>query len=127
VRAAATHGLASDEEFSCFDRATLKLARSGRMFGRWADAYCALFHRAGALRRKLVVLAAILEHVAPTSEAFDRVEPRALASMVLSLAAYGLISAVSLLLGAVVLAPASVLCWMATRSETSGLSTGQTQ
>ncbi len=127
TRAAHVHGLGFDADFSCFDRATLWLARRGRMFARWADAYCALFHRAGPLRRKLVVLAAILEHVAPTSEAFDRVEPRHVASTVLSLAAYGLISAVSLLLGAVVLVPASVLCWMTTRSEVSSISAGQAQ
>jgi NADH dehydrogenase len=127
TRAAHAHGLAFDEDFSCFDRATVRLARSSRVFARCADAYCALFHRAGALRRKLVVLAAILEHVAPTSEAFDRVEPRSVASTVLSLAAYGLMSTVSLLLGALVLAPASVLCWMATRSESSSIGTGQTQ
>jgi hypothetical protein len=127
TRAADVHGIAFDGEFTCFDRATLKLARSGRMFARWADAYCALFHRAGALRRKVVVLAAILEHVAPTSEVFDRVQPRSVAGTVLSLAAYGLMSAVSLLLGAVVLAPASVLCWMAARLESSSVHTGQTQ
>ena len=125
ARAANRHGLGFDSEFSCFDRATLKLARSGRMFARWADAYCALFHRAGALRRKLVVLAAILEHVSPSSEAFDRVEPRSVAVTILSLAAYGFMSAVSLLLGAVILAPASVLCWMATRSERPKISTEQ--
>jgi hypothetical protein len=127
ARAAGVHRLACDDEFSCFDRATLKLARSGRMFARWADAYCALFHRAGALRRKLVVLAAILEHVAPSSDNFDRAEPRSPASTVVSLGAYGLTSAVSLLLGALILAPASMLCWVATPSQSPRVSTGHTQ
>jgi hypothetical protein len=113
VRAAYAHDLALDEDFTRFDRITLAVARKGRPFARCADAYCALFHPRGALRRKLIVLAAILEHVAPTSEAFDRTSPKPAALAVLSLAAYSSIFAVSLLLGAVVLAPASVLCWIA--------------
>jgi uncharacterized protein YbjT (DUF2867 family) len=115
VMAAQAHGLSNDEAFSCLDRAALKLARRGRMFARWADAYCALFCRNGVLRRKLVLLAAILEHVAPTSEAFDRVSPSSAAKTVLSLATYGLTSAVSLFLGAVILLPVSVVCRIAGR------------
>jgi hypothetical protein len=125
--AAQVHGLAQDEEFSCFDRATLKVARGGRLFARCADAYCALFRRGGALRRKLVLLAAILEHVAPSSEAFDRVAPSNAVRAVLSLAVYGLISVVSLLLGAAVLLPASVICWIATRTAGSDVHARQAQ
>ncbi len=113
VRAAYAHDLAFDNDFTRFDRITLALARKGRLFARPADAYCAFFHPRGALRRKLIVLAAILEHVAPTSEAFDRTSPRPAALAVLSLVAYSSIFAASLLLGAVILAPASVFCWVA--------------
>ena len=121
TRATHIHGLAFDEDFSCFDRTTVGLARSGRMLARCADAYCAIFHRRGVLRRKLTVLAAILEHVAPTSEAFDRVEASHFARTVLSLAAHGCIAAAALLLGVMVLLPASMLCWMTTRSMRSGI------
>jgi hypothetical protein len=125
----ATHayGLANDEDFSCFDRAALKFARRGRIFARWADAYCAFFSRSGALRRKLVLLTAILEHVAPTNEAFDRPNPSGVARAVFSLAAYGLTSALSLLLGAVVLLPVGVLCWIATRAAGSDAHARQAQ
>lgn len=119
TKAACAHGLAFDEDFCCFDRATLILARKGCMLARWADAYCALFHRNGSLRRKLIVLAAILEHVPPTNQAFDTVEPRHVVVASLSLAAYGCMSAVSLLGGVLVLLPASMLCWIATRSGSS--------
>jgi NADH dehydrogenase len=127
TRAAHAHRLAFDEDFSCFDRVTIWLARRGRMLARSADAYCAIFHRRGALRRKLIVLAAILEHVAPTSEIFDRVEPRHVAFTALSLVRYGAMSAVSLLLGALILLPASILCWMAMRSIGSGIRARQAQ
>ena len=85
------------------------------------------FARNGALRRKLVLLAAILEHVAPTNEAFDRTNSSGAARAVLSLAAYGLTSAVSLLLGATVLLPAGVLCWIATRTVGSDAHARQAQ
>jgi nucleoside-diphosphate-sugar epimerase len=121
TKAAHAHGLGFDEEFPGFDRVTLALARRGRMLARWADAYCSIFHRGGPLRRKLIVLAAILEHVAPTNEVFDRVQSRHVALTVLSLAAYGWTSAVSLLLGAVILLPVRLLCWIATRSKVSSI------
>jgi hypothetical protein len=121
ARAAHVHGLAFDEDFSCFDRATIGLVRSGRVLARCADAYCAIFHRRGALRRKLTVLAAVLEHAPPTSEAFDRVEPRHLALTVLSLAGHGSIAAAALLLGVVILTPAKLLCWLTTCSMRLGM------
>jgi nucleoside-diphosphate-sugar epimerase len=108
--AAQRHGLARDSEFSCFDRATLKMARGGRLLARWADAYCALFHPKGVLRRKLVLLAAILEHVAPTSDIFDRTESSNATRTGLALVGYGAASALSLLLGALVLLPAKIFC-----------------
>ena len=124
VAAASAHELACDGDLSCFDRATLKLARSGPLFTRWADAYCAIVGRSGVLRRKLIVLAAILEHVAPTSDALDRVVARSVARTVVSLAGYGSAFAVSLLVGAVILLPASVLCWSASRSTHPGIPAG---
>jgi hypothetical protein len=113
ARAALAHGLAFDDGFTRFDRVALAFARTWPVCARSADAYCALFHRRAALRRKLIVLAAILEHAAPTSEAFDRPLPQPVARLALSLFAYGLGFAASLLPGAIILAPASLLCWLA--------------
>jgi len=113
AKAAHRHGLAFDQGFTRFDRIVLWLARKGPLLTRCADAYCALFHRRGALRRKLIVLAAILEHVAPTNEAFDVTPQCHPAADVLRLAAYSLTSGGSLVAGAVVLLPASILCWIA--------------
>jgi nucleoside-diphosphate-sugar epimerase len=116
AKAAYVHGLAFDEDFSCFDRTTLKLARSNRLAARCVDAYCGLLHRRGVLRRKLIVLSAILEHVAPTNAAFDRVETRHVALTILSLAGYGIVSALSLLIGAIVLLPTKLICALTARS-----------
>jgi hypothetical protein len=69
-------GLAEEAEFSAFDRLTLGFARRGVLFARFADAYCAIFRRRGAMRRRLILLMAILEHTAPYSDRFDRPAPR---------------------------------------------------
>ena len=63
--------LANDAEFAAFDRRTLRFARRNVFFTRVADAYCAIFHRHGVLRRKLILLLAILEHTTPTAARFD--------------------------------------------------------
>jgi nucleoside-diphosphate-sugar epimerase len=63
--------LANSAEFRDFDRRTLSLARRNAFFTRVADAYCAIFHRHGVLRRKLILLLAILEHTPPTAARFD--------------------------------------------------------
>jgi nucleoside-diphosphate-sugar epimerase len=68
--------LANDDEFAAFDGKTLRLARRNVFFTRVADAYCAIFHRHGVLRRKLILLLAILEHAAPTAARFDRPKNR---------------------------------------------------
>ncbi|MFN3746386.1 MAG: NAD-dependent epimerase/dehydratase family protein [Hyphomicrobiaceae bacterium] len=116
AKAVHVHALAFDEDFSCFDRTTVDLARRGRLLARSADAYCGLLHRRGVLRRKLIVLAAILEHAAPTNAAFDRVTPRPVALTILSICTYGVVATVSLALGATILVPAKLICAMMARS-----------
>jgi NADH dehydrogenase len=118
------HGLASDDDLSCFDWATLALGRSGSAFTRGADAFCSIFARKGVLRRKLIILAAILESVAPTSEALDRVTSRSAAGTLVSLIGYGAAFTVSFLLGATILVPAAALCRMVGHKTSLGISAG---
>ncbi|MET0181519.1 MAG: NAD-dependent epimerase/dehydratase family protein [Caulobacterales bacterium] len=63
--------LSNDMTFSPFDREALALARKGAWFARCADAFCSFFSRGGALRRKLIVLTALIESVSPTNELYD--------------------------------------------------------
>lgn len=116
ARAALVHGLAFDEDMSSFDGTTVRLARSNKLTARAADAYCGLLHRRGALRRKLILLSALLEHAAPTSNAFDKVVSRGGLLTFLSLAGYGVASGLSLLLGAAILLPAKLVCGLRARS-----------
>ena len=77
--------LLRDAEFSAFDRTTLRLARHHTLLVHLADTYCALFHRHGALRSRLVLLLAILEHTAPTNAQFDKAKSRGLAGVIANL------------------------------------------
>jgi NADH dehydrogenase len=78
-------GIADDCALSAFDRQTLDLARQNVFLTRLTDAYCAMFHRTGVLRRKLTLLLAIVEHTTPTATRFDGVESRSFVSVIIRL------------------------------------------
>lgn len=119
VRAARVHNLAQDKDFPCLDRTALKIARRGGVFARWIDAYCALFRPGGALRRKLVLLSAILEHVAPASDHFDRVPPGSAVQTILVVTGYGIKFVLSLVMGVLLMVPAVLFCRIAARAASS--------
>src|SRR5690348_4672039 len=61
VRAHEVSPVAARGTASALDRALLRIANLGPRFARAADAYAAVFARNALLRRKLVLLVAILE------------------------------------------------------------------
>jgi hypothetical protein len=97
--------LANDSKFAAFDRTTLRFARRGVFFTRVADAYCAFFHRRGILRRKLILLLAILEHAAPTAARFDSPMNRGLIGIATNVLLLALSFGLSLLAGIFLLLP----------------------
>jgi len=105
INATMARGLALDRDLAPFDRTMLRFARRNQMFTRWADAYSAILHRSGAMRRKLVVLAAILEHVPPTSDIFDRPLVMRPAVTLLHLMTHGVGFALSFIVGATIFVP----------------------
>ena len=110
VGAAKAHGLACDFAFTDFDRVSLALARRGPLGARCADAFCAVFHRRGALRRKIVSIAAIIENQPPASEIFDA--PQAAgrrAGALVRLAGHGLVFLIAMLVGAITLSCARLI------------------
>jgi nucleoside-diphosphate-sugar epimerase len=120
--ALAARGLAKDDDFSAFDRVTLNLARRGLLCVRLADAYCAIFRRHGALRRKLILLMAIVEHTAPYSDQFDRPIPRGVIGLATFLFLQGAQFALSLMVGAALLLPAHLLTlYRSTREGQGGI------
>ena len=102
--------LANEAELAPFDRRTLGLARRNVFFTRVADAYCAIFHPHGVLRRKLILLLAILEHAPPTATLFDRPKIRGTIGVATNLLLLGMKFGLLLLLGILLLLP-SHLFW----------------
>jgi len=113
-------GLAEDDNLTAFDRATLSLARRHVLFTRFADAYCSVFHRCGVLRRKLVLLLAILEHTAPSAAQFDQPKLRRPLTICVSLLFQSAISGVSLLAGMLLLVPTAFLLRNQTATDRRG-------
>lgn len=97
--------LANDSKFIAFDRRTLRFARRSVFFARVADAYCAIFRRHGILRRKLILLLAILEHAAPTAARFDSPMNRGLIGIATNVTLLAISFGLSLLAGIFLLLP----------------------
>jgi hypothetical protein len=87
-----------------FDRRMMAFAALGPWAARAADAYARTFAKSAVLRRKLVVLTAILESSAPHDAAYAPVEASP-AGIVARLALVGIAFLLALLAGILVLAP----------------------
>ena len=79
-RAHAVSAVAASRASPPLDRALLAVAHVGPRLARTADAYAALFAKASLLRRKLVLLVAILESRQQTAALIDTSVPGSLAS-----------------------------------------------
>ncbi len=82
-----------------FDRALVRVAARGGVWARAADAHARFFAKGGLLRRKLVLLLAILETDARGRRAADTVTSSSLVVLFFSLAGRGLGFAALLLVG----------------------------
>jgi hypothetical protein len=89
-----------------FDSWLLRFAGRGAVFVRLADAYATVFAPASALRRKLVLVLALLEVSYPHSNTIDAPLYRSRMRLVFGLGLDGLLAAAAFLLGALLLVPA---------------------
>jgi hypothetical protein len=88
------------------DRALMRLATRGPLAARMADAYASIFARSGLLRRKLVLLVAILESHGETSRAIDTARPGSRIAWFGELAFRAALTVALLLAAALILVPA---------------------
>ena len=88
-----------------FDGWLLAAARSSPRVTRLADAYARVFAPGNALRKKLVLLLAILESSAPFNRGIDRAPSRPVAIAVFQLAASGVGGILAVLAGAALFVP----------------------
>ena len=94
---------------SAFDRFLVRFARLGSLFARLADAHSALFTPASLLRKKLVLLIAILETCPPYFQQFDAPVGGSPAAAWLRLCGTGLAAVLSLVVGSLILLPARLV------------------
>ena len=88
-----------------FDAFLVRFATRGPVFVRLADAYAGMFAHASLLRKKMVLLVAILETSQPSHRTIDAPLGGKPMGAVLSLTATGIIAAFSVLAGSLVLLP----------------------
>jgi hypothetical protein len=98
---------------SRFDHALVRFARAGTLRVRVADSYSQIFLPHSLLRKKLVLLLAILETCAPTYRLIDEVDPVARPILIAKMAARGVGAIASLLVGTLLLFPV----WLALSSN----------
>jgi len=89
---------------SRFDQALLRFAGLGSFAARLADSYAALFQQGSALRKRLVLLLAILETRPPFSTRIDDA-PGSAGGAVVRLVGHGVTGAIALLAGLLVFVP----------------------
>ena len=90
---------------SSFDPVLVKFARTGTIRAKLADSYSQIFSPQSLLRKKLVLILAILETCAPTCRLIDDIDPVAKPFLLAKMAARVAGSLVSLLVGTLLLLP----------------------
>lgn len=106
------HHVSRVSESGCpptLDRALIALARRGPFWTRAADSYAALFARSGLLRRKLVLLVAILESHGASARAIDTAQPGSTAGWIVDAGVRGAASVLLLALAGIALVPMRLL------------------
>lgn len=92
-----------------FDRFLLSVA-GAHSLGTWlVDAYTAVFLKSAVVRKKWILLVAILESAAPTDRFFDRPDPGGLVAAVARLGWRGVTFVVGLLVSSVLFLPVQLL------------------
>jgi hypothetical protein len=109
-RAAHALGLVELRATSSFERAVVALARRGTWSARAMDASTRLVQPAGLLRRKLVLLLALLESRSPPAEAIDAPTAGSRSGLLLHAAGLTLLYGVHALAGLLILAPVRLAC-----------------
>ena len=90
---------------SRFDRLLVSFAAWGSFSASLADSYACLFARQGILRRKVVLLLAILESCSPAQGFLDAIEPTPVFFLALQLLGRGILFGIRVLAASLVLLP----------------------
>jgi NADH dehydrogenase len=103
---AEAHSAVALEPKDPFDQLLLRFARKGPLLAKLADAYARIFYPHATLRRKLVLLLAILETCPPSYRVIDSTVGRRKAGVLLQVALRGTLAVLGLAVASIVLIPA---------------------
>ena len=92
-------------ERNTLDNVLLRLAMSNRLFLKLVDLYTSLFFKRALVRKKLVLLLAILESASPTNSYFDMHDPLGKVRFSMMAVHRGIVVALALLLSLVSILP----------------------
>jgi len=109
-RAAHAVGAVERPATSRFDRAVVGIARRAPWLTRAMDAHSRVLANGGLLRRKLVLLLALLETKSPPAEELDAPTPGSTAGMLLRMAWLALVFAFIVVASAIALLPVRLAC-----------------
>lgn len=93
---------------SRFERAVVRIARRGPV--RMLDAHSRVFANGSLLRRKLVLVLALLETRSPTAERIDAAVPGSSAALFLRIGMFGILFAARVAVASVLLLPVRLAC-----------------
>ena len=93
-----------------FDRALVAIARGGPVLARAMDSYSRVFANGGLLRRKLVLVLALLETKAPTDGAVDAPNSGSNLAFFAHIAWIGVAFALTVIVTTIALLPVRILC-----------------
>ncbi len=103
-----------------FDRFLLRFATTGFVFTKLADSYACLLAPASTLRKKLILLLAILESSSPAYRFLDSVDVSNKPVLFLRILQKGLLFVLSIVLAAIVLLPFQFALGLGERSAKGG-------
>jgi hypothetical protein len=88
-----------------FDNLLVELSRKNIALTKLVDSYTAVFFRNAAVRKKMVLLLAILESCAPTYPIFDQPDANGRAAFLFCFVRHGIVFALSLIVAALLFLP----------------------
>lgn len=102
-------GVNRDTDIKYFDGFLVWLAKTAPLFTKLVDAYTSKLHKRSLVRRKLILLVAILESASPSCDHFDVVSVRNRADFIVKMLLKGIGFVISFLLSVIVLMPLHLL------------------
>lgn len=113
-----------DRDSGSFDMLLVRMANRSKVLARLADTYTSGFYKNALLRKKLLLLLAILESCGPTYRHIDTVNERSVIALYVKVAQKAAVFVLTLILSCIIFAPLKFLTSLLSKDNGSRLSHG---